>query len=143
IGQPDSYLACHKDALAGKIRSIPAAPFYRGTGGNTGSATRISWGSVIGDHVTLAEGADIRGAVLMDGVTVGKSAIIAGAVLCPGVRVGANAVIRDGAVIGKNSVIGEDVVVESGEQIPAESAIFLAETERKTRENEKKEAENR
>lgn len=143
VGTPNSYLSCNKDALAGKIRSIPAAPFFRGEGGGTGADVRIAWGSVIGRDVTLSSGAEVRGAVLMDGVTVGGSAVVENAVLCDGVRVGAGAVVRAGAVIGKNALIGEGVTVERGEMIPAESAVFSAENEKKEREKAKKATENR
>lgn len=143
IGQPESYLSCNKDALSGKIRSISAAPFWHGTGGAVGQNVRISFGSVIGNGVTIAPNVAIHGAVLMNGVTVGEGASVEDAILCQGVSVGADAVIHEGAVIGKNTAIGDGVVIERAEQIPADCAVFLAERERARRENEKKAAENR
>lgn len=141
VGTPKSYLSCNRDALAGKIRSIPAAPFRRGAGGAPGPHVQITWGSVIGRGVTLGAGSEIRGAILMDGVTVGESAVVESAVLCEGVRVGTGAVIRSEAVIGKNAVIGDGVTIERGEMIPAEAAVFSAENGRNEREKAKKATE--
>jgi mannose-1-phosphate guanylyltransferase len=67
--------------------------------------------SVLGDDVTVGEGALVERSVLMDGVAVGPGARVRDSIVGVAARIGA------GATVGGLSVIGDGYVVEAGAEL--------------------------
>ena len=147
VGRPDQYLQAHRDVLDGKLTLGPTADpdahkgtFYLVRAENTRGTTRtlemppsirppvfvgaetkldptaeIGPYTVLGDRTRVEAGASVKGTVLWEGVVVGSKAQIVDSILATNVQVGEN------ARIGTNSVIGHDVEIEAGAELPPES----------------------
>ena len=86
---------------------------------------------VVGHHSNIQDNAvlhlaDDYGCIIGNWVTVGHSAIVHACKVGDEVLVGMGAVILDGAVIGKQSIIGAKALVTQGMKIPAGSLVLGA-----------------
>jgi gamma-carbonic anhydrase len=86
---------------------------------------------VVGHHSNIQDNAvlhlsDVLPCVLGNRVTVGHSAILHACKVGDEVLVGMGAVILDGAVIGKQSIIGAKALVTQGTKIPPGSLVLGA-----------------
>ncbi len=86
---------------------------------------------VVGHHSNVQDNAvlhlaDNFACVLGNWVTVGHSAVVHACKVGDEVLVGMGAVILDGAVIGKQSIIGAKALVTQGTKIPPGSMVFGA-----------------
>jgi carbonic anhydrase/acetyltransferase-like protein (isoleucine patch superfamily) len=86
---------------------------------------------VIGHHSNIQDNAvlhlsDVLPCILGNWVTVGHSAILHACKIDDEVLVGMGAVILDGAVIGKQSIIGAKALVTQGTKIPPGSLVLGA-----------------
>jgi carbonic anhydrase/acetyltransferase-like protein (isoleucine patch superfamily) len=86
---------------------------------------------VVGHHSNIQDNAvlhlaDDFGCIVGNWVTVGHSAIVHACTVGDEVLVGMGAVILDGAVIGKQSLIGAKALVTQGMKIPAGSLVLGA-----------------
>lgn len=88
-GTPATYLAAN----------LAYAPV--GAGGTQAT------GSVIGEDVTLHDGAVVQGSVVMDGAVVGAGAVVADSIVGPGARVGRRAKVTNLSVLGDGYVVDE------------------------------------
>ena len=84
---------------------------------------------VIGHHTNIQDNAVLHLAdefpcIVGNYVTVGHSAIVHACKVGDEVLVGMGAVILDGAVVGKQSIIGAKAVVTQGMKIPASSLVL-------------------
>jgi len=84
---------------------------------------------VVGHHSNIQDNAvlhlaDDFGCIVGNWVTVGHSAIVHACTVGDEVLVGMGAVILDGAVIGKQSLIGARALVTQGMKIPPGSLVF-------------------
>ena len=142
IGDPESYLAAHRDYFEGTLRLIPPGelrqiggkPLWiegkadldpsvevRGTvvigpGCRIGSAVRLE-DVVLGPGTVVEPRAELRRTVTWDEVLVGEGARIEGAVLGARVQVGAGTVVEKGAVIADDTVLGQEVRVKEAVKI--------------------------
>jgi carbonic anhydrase/acetyltransferase-like protein (isoleucine patch superfamily) len=86
---------------------------------------------VVGHHTNIQDNAvlhlsDVLPCILGNRVTVGHSAIVHACKIGDEVLVGMGAVILDGAVIGKQSIIGAKALVTQGMKIPPGSLVLGA-----------------
>ena len=80
--------------------------------------------SVLGPGVTVEEGAVVEDSVIFNDVHIGRGAKISYAILDANVTVGAGATVGEGRESGKEiAVLGADVVVADGQNIPAGAMI--------------------
>ncbi len=110
IGNPASYLAAHHDFLSGKIKGFE---FPEKLPSEIATAASIDKTSVIGEGCIIKPNAQIFNSVLGPGVHVEERAVIKNSVLWGHTRVSAHAELN-GAVIGRSSHIGKNVVVGEG-----------------------------
>jgi len=142
IGDPESYLALHRDYFEGALRLMPPGelrqiggkPLWiegkadldpsvevRGTvvigpGCRIGSAVRLE-DVVLGPGTVVDSRAELRRTVAWDEVLVGEGARAEDAVLGARVQVGAGTVIEKGAVIADDTVLGQEVRVKEAVKI--------------------------
>jgi gamma-carbonic anhydrase len=86
---------------------------------------------VVGHHTNIQDNAvlhlaDNYGCILGNWVTVGHGAIVHACTVGDEVLVGMGAVILDGALIGKQSIIGAKALVTQGTKIPPGSLVLGA-----------------
>ena len=86
---------------------------------------------VVGHHSNIQDNAvlhlaDDFGCIVGNWVTVGHSAIVHACIVGDEVLVGMGAVILDGAVIGKQSIIGAKALVTQGTRFPPGSLVLGA-----------------
>ena len=138
IGTPERYLKATFDILEGKCltsvgerlgdtftdigegvdlagRVIPPAVVGRRTrieaGAHVGSLV------VLGDGVSVAEGAHIERSVVMQGTDIGAGCVLRDCVVAAGSRIGAGTHITGGAVIGEGVTVGSDNVLTRGVRV--------------------------
>jgi len=142
IGDPESYLALHRDYFEGTLRLMPPGelrqiggkPLWiegkadldpsvevRGTvvigpGCRIGSAVRLE-DVVLGPGTVVDSRAELRRTVVWDEVLIGEGARAEDAVLGARVQVGAGTVIEKGAVIADDTVLGQEVRVKEAVKI--------------------------
>jgi mannose-1-phosphate guanylyltransferase/phosphomannomutase len=142
IGDPESYLALHRDYFEGALRLMPPGelrqiggkPLWiegkadvdpsvevRGTvvigpGCRIGSAVRLE-DVVLGPGTVIDSRAELRRTVAWDEVLVGEGARTEDAVLGARVQVGAGTMIEKGAVIADDTVLGQEVRVKEAVKI--------------------------
>jgi mannose-1-phosphate guanylyltransferase len=131
IGTPLAYLQATADALAGRLRTIPA------TGGahvcadaQVDADAEVDGASVVGPRVRVGAGARIAGSVLLEGARVGADATLDGVVLGAGAEVGAGARL-DGAagplVVGDGARIAPGAVLVGPGTVPTGGAVAVGE----------------
>ena len=115
LGTPASYLAAHRDLLAGKVDAVGRDDWPLLTRWPEQPAARVDSGAVLED-VVLSAGCRVRGtvrrSVLGPGVVVEEGAVVEDAVLLDGVHVGRNAhvvtaIVDDRAEVGAGATVGE------------------------------------
>ncbi|HEV2814183.1 MAG TPA: NDP-sugar synthase, partial [Solirubrobacteraceae bacterium] len=138
IGTPERYLQATFDVLEGQCKTelcerlgdtftllgtgvenrgrvVPPAVVGRGTtiapGAHVGSLV------VLGDAVTVGEGATIERSVVMQGTDVGPGCVLRGCVVAAGSRIGAGTHITGGAVLGEGVTVGADNVLTRGVRV--------------------------
>jgi NDP-sugar pyrophosphorylase family protein len=62
--------------------------------------------TVLGNRVTVRDGAQLENCVLFDDVEIGNDAVIVDAIVCAGARIGANVVVSS-SVVGARTLVGE------------------------------------
>jgi len=140
VGSRASYMDVHRDILQGKARIfIPGihareglwvsesakidADAELGNGVVIGENVRVRAGAYVGDDTVLADncvvgaGAHVSHSIVWSDTFIGKQARVSGAVLCRHVDVRGGAAIDVGAVIGDESVVGQNARVGSGVQV--------------------------
>jgi mannose-1-phosphate guanylyltransferase / phosphomannomutase len=148
VGDPEAYLAAHRDFFAGvidleppgKLREIGGRQAWvdgesdidpgvevRGTvvigpGCIVRAGARLE-DVVLGAGTVISEGAELRGTVTWAGAVVGAGARIEASVLGDRVRVGDASFIEPGAVIADDTTIGRGVRVKEGIRIWAAKVV--------------------
>lgn len=107
IGTPASYLAAHRDLLAGRLEGFS---LEKPGASDIATAAVVDESSVIGEGCVIKPNAHIANSVLGPGVQVEERASIANSVIWAHTRVAAGAEIKD-AVIGRSCYIGRGVTV--------------------------------
>ena len=138
IGTPERYLQATFDILEGLCKTrvserlgdtftaigngcdiegrvVPPAVIGRRTkvakGAHVGSLV------VLGDAVTVEEGASIERSVVMQGADIGANCVLRECVVAAGARIGAGTQITGGAVLGEGVTVGEDNVLTRGVRV--------------------------
>ena len=136
IGTPRSYLAASNDVLSGAVGRgngfkhlsidqfaslskdvglLPPVSIAEGceieAGATIGGRTSLGRGCVVG------EGAMVEGSILFDGAQVGEGSIVRNSIVGPGAVIHQNCVIRGLSVLGAESVVEEDNVLDQGARI--------------------------
>jgi len=128
IGNLEEYQLAHADVLNGKVKvSLPGEEcdsaicgtnltlspsahldglVVLGNGVTVGDGARIS-NCVVGDGCTIGPGARLRNSVLWHDVSIGDHAEVANDVICNGVVVGGGASIGDNVFIAEECIIGD------------------------------------
>ena len=140
VGSRESYAEVHRDILEDKARIfIPGihareglwiadtakidAHVEIGTGVVIGENVRVRSGAYLGDFTVIAdncvvgEGAHVSHSVVWSDTFIGAHARVSGAILCRHVDVRARAAIDVGAVVGDESVVGQDARIGAGVQV--------------------------
>jgi mannose-1-phosphate guanylyltransferase len=138
IGTPERYLEATFDILEGTVRTavgerlgdtftaieegcrvdgrvVPPAVIGRGVQIDTGA--HVGSLAVLGDGVTVGEGAIIERSVVMQGTEIGPGCVLRGCIVSAGARIGARSHVLDGAVIGEGVTVGEDNVLTRGVRV--------------------------
>jgi mannose-1-phosphate guanylyltransferase len=138
IGTPERYLQATFDVMEGSCRTkvaerlgdtftalgegvenhgrvVPPAVIGRRT--RIAEDAQIGSLVVLGDGVTVGEGATIERAVVMQGTDVGAGCILRDCVVAAGSRIGAGTHITGGAVIGEGVTVGSDNVLSRGVRV--------------------------
>jgi len=130
LGRPEQYLAAHRDVLNGTM-PLAVEPGISGEGGealrghpgvippvHAGADVAVDASARIGPNVVLGNGcsvgahAAVRESVLWERVSVGAGAVIEEAIVASGATIGPK------AHIARGSVIGHDVAIEPGVELP-------------------------
>jgi mannose-1-phosphate guanylyltransferase len=138
IGTPDRYLKATYDILEGTVRtelgrqlsengmslvdgaSIEGrvvAPVLLAAGCRVAPRALVGDRSVLGEGVTVSEGARIQSSVLLDRVTVGADTTISSSIVGRGVTIGDHCHIEGGVVIGEGVTIGPGNMLAAGARI--------------------------
>lgn len=133
IGTPRSYLAASHDILSGavgtgedfkymdvdestrrdkNVRILP--PVSISAGCEIGQLATVGGRVSLGRGCKIGEGAVVEGSILLDGAQIEAGAVVRGSIIGPGARVGQNAIVRGLSVLGANSVVGEENVLDQG-----------------------------
>jgi mannose-1-phosphate guanylyltransferase len=110
----DEYVALGPDTeLAGRV--VPPAVLQRGVkvagGAHAGSL------AVLGEGVSLAEGAMVERSVVLSGTEIGEGCVLRDCIVAAGCRIGPRTQLLDGAVLGEGVTIGADNVIAGGARI--------------------------
>jgi translation initiation factor eIF-2B subunit epsilon len=79
--------------------------------------------SVIGNNCRICKGTKISGAVIFDNCTIGENCSITDSIISHNVKLGEDVHIGGLSVIGDNSVIQKENILENGIKININSAI--------------------
>jgi mannose-1-phosphate guanylyltransferase len=107
-GTPATYLAANLDLLSGR-RGAPEVGVHPDA-----EVDGAVVGAVVGPGAVVGDGAIVSGSVVMDGAQIGAGALVRDAIIGARARVGAGAVVDGGAVLG------DDVVIEDGDEVHGE-----------------------
>ncbi len=137
VGSPPSYLAAHRDLLAGKLArperwiaagpgpraflggpaelppdlEISGGPCFVGQGVRFGRGVRLEDHAVLADGSEIGDGALVRGAIVGAGASIGAGSEIVGGIVGPRCRVESDVKIMGAAVLADGSVIGKGSVL--------------------------------
>jgi mannose-1-phosphate guanylyltransferase len=138
IGTPERYLKGTYDILEGKVstkigrqlgdaglRLIDGAtvegqvvaPVLLASGCSVAPRALVGDRSVLGEDVTVAEGARVECSVLLRGVYVGVGTTISASIVGPDVTIGDHCQIQDGVVLGEGVRIGSGNMLAAGARI--------------------------
>jgi len=146
VGTPEKYLAAHHDIALGKIKysypypeledeiylgkdvkfeegSFQSGPLVVGEGTVIEKGARVAPLSVIGRNCRICKGSKISGAVIFDNCTIGKKCTITDSIISHNVKLGEDVHIGGLSVVGDNTVIQGQNILENGIKININSAI--------------------
>ncbi|HEY8561943.1 MAG TPA: NDP-sugar synthase [Pyrinomonadaceae bacterium] len=110
IGNPESYLAGHRDFLAGRVKGFE---IERTAKAEVSHTALVDKNSFLDEDCIIKPGARIINSVIGRGVLVEEKAIVENSVVWSHTRVSNSAEIR-GAVVGRSCHIGKNAVVSEG-----------------------------
>ncbi len=110
----DTYLSV-ADRVDAQGRIVPPALVERectiAAGAHVGSLV------VLGEGVSVGEGATIERSVVLNGAEIGAGAVLRDCIVAAGVRIGDGTTVAGGAVIGEGVTIGAENVLDHGVRI--------------------------
>lgn len=142
IGDLNSYVACQRDILEGRVRTAVRAeggvccedgmpegayelipPVYIGRNVHIGAAATVGPFAVLDDGCHVGNSARVKGSVMLPCAYAGDRSSLSGALLCRGASVRRGASLYEGAAVGFDSVVGENATVRPGVKIWPEKEI--------------------
>jgi mannose-1-phosphate guanylyltransferase len=138
IGTPERYLQATYDILEGNVttevgRHLEESRLVSVDGGTiegrvvppalVGPWCTLCPGSVVGDRsvlgesVTVGEGAHVESSVLLDGASVGAGSIVRGSIIGPAAAIGDHCHIEGGVVLGAGVKLGPGNALAAGARI--------------------------
>jgi mannose-1-phosphate guanylyltransferase/phosphomannomutase len=131
IGSLDAYRQAQYDAIRGRVNlnlgysqqrtgvwvgqhteidpSVRIeAPVLIGANCSIGPRVSISAGTIIGDRVTIGSDADLQRPIISSGVVVGEESHLWACTVARNARIDRRSHVMEGAVIGTNSIVGEE-----------------------------------
>ncbi|MBV9363791.1 MAG: NDP-sugar synthase [Solirubrobacterales bacterium] len=138
IGTPARYLKGTYDILEGRVSTEVGrdlgehglalvedasvegrvvAPVLVGAGCSVARRALVGDRSVLGEAVTVGEGARIEASVLLEGVSVGAASTISASIIGRGVTIGEHCHIEGGVVLGEGVKIGSQNTLAAGARI--------------------------
>lgn len=131
IGSLDAYRQAQYDAIRGRVNlnlGYPQqrtgvwvgqhteidpsvrieAPVLIGANCSIGPRVSISAGTIIGDRVTIGSDADLQRPIISSGVVVGEESHLWACTVARNARIDRRSHVMEGAVIGTNSIVGEE-----------------------------------
>jgi len=138
IGTPDRYLKATYDILEGTVitevgrqlgehgmslvdgasvegRVVP--PVLLAAGCTVAPRAFVGDRSVLGEGVTVSEGARIQSSVLLEGVRVGADTTISSSIIGRGVEIGAHCHVEGGVMLGEGVKVGSGNILAAGARI--------------------------
>jgi mannose-1-phosphate guanylyltransferase len=110
----DSYLAV-SERVEAEGRIVPPALVDRGctiaAGAHVGSLV------VLGEGVSVGEGASIERSVVLNGAEVGRDCVLRDCIVAAGVRIGEGSTVSGGAVLGEGVTVGARNVLTRGVRV--------------------------
>jgi mannose-1-phosphate guanylyltransferase len=110
----DGYIAV-SERVESEGRIIPPALVDRGctiaAGAHVGSLV------VLGEGVTVGEGASIERSVVLNGAEVGRNCVLRDCIVAAGVRIGEGSTVSGGAVLGEGVTVGARNVLTRGVRV--------------------------
>ncbi len=110
----DTYLSV-ADRVDAQGRIVPPALVERectiAAGAHVGSLV------VLGEGVSVGEGATIERSVVLNGAEIGAGAVLRDCIVAAGVRIGEGTTVAGGAVIGEGVTIGAENVLDHGVRV--------------------------
>ncbi len=110
----DTYLSV-ADRVDAQGRIVPPALVERectiAAGAHVGSLV------VLGEGVSVGEGATIERSVVLNGAEIGAGAVLRDCIVAAGVRIGDGTTVAGGAVIGEGVTIGAENVLDHGVRV--------------------------
>ena len=109
-----TYMAVEEDVeVSGRI--VP--PAVVGRGSTISDGAHIGSLVVLGDGVSVGEGASIERAVDMQGADVGDGCVLRDCIVAAGTRIGPRSQVSGGAVVGEGVTVGADNVLTRGVRV--------------------------
>lgn len=144
IGTPQRYLQATFDILQGNVttevggrlagsgmllvgdaavsgRIVP--PAVIGDGSEVARDAVVGGRVVMGEGVSIGEGARIDSSVLLDGAVVGPRSVVTGSIIGAGAVIGPRCRVEGGAMVGERVVLGADNTLAAGARIFPEVRI--------------------
>ena len=110
----DGYIAV-SERVEAEGRIVPPALVDRGctiaAGAHVGSLV------VLGEGVTVGEGASIERSVVLNGAEVGRDCVLRDCIVAAGVRIGEGSTVSGGAVLGEGVTVGARNVLTRGVRV--------------------------
>ncbi len=97
--------------------AILEAPLMIGKNCRIGAKAQLKGGTVLGDNVSVGAEATIERAIIWNGSVVGEEAILTACTIARGGRIARRAQVREAAVLGPLSSVGEDAQISSGVRV--------------------------
>jgi mannose-1-phosphate guanylyltransferase len=110
----DGYMSVAPDAITNG-RVIPPAVVERGC--EIGAGAHVGSLVVLGDRVSVGEGARIERSVVLQGAEIGAGCVLTDCIVAAGVRIGARTVVSGGAVLGEGVTVGADNILTRGVRV--------------------------
>lgn len=110
----DEYVVLGRDAeVLGRV--VPPVVLERGV--KIGNGAHAGSLAVLGQGVSVADGALVERSVVLSGTEIGEGCVLRDCIVAAGCRIGARTHVLDGAVLGEGVTIGADNVIAGGARI--------------------------
>lgn len=128
IGSINEFYSCNIDALCGNIRTINnksrqiqtkdnTLQYYISDKAKISSSANVGDNCIIENNVSLDDNTKVESSIIMHDVKISSGTGVEKSIICEGVTIGKNCKIKAGSIIGAYTIIGDDVIFDSGIRI--------------------------